>query len=177
MKRTRTLQMSSGPLHAANRARGSALIVALIILLLMTLIGTAGIQGTVMQERMAGNVRDRNLAFEAAEAALRAGEILALDTNTGPYSGADGLYDWETAQNPGWDVAATWTGTSSIIYSDAALSNLSAQPRFFLEQLAPMSSGSLEVGVELQPRMVGVTARGIGGSPDAAVVLRTVIRP
>ena len=50
--------------------RGSALIIALVFLLVMTLIGTTAMQGTSQQETMAGNMRDRSLAFQAAEAAL-----------------------------------------------------------------------------------------------------------
>ncbi len=57
-----------------DHQQGIALVVGLIFLLLMTLIGVTAIQTTSLDERMAGNVRDRNLAFQAAEAALRDAE-------------------------------------------------------------------------------------------------------
>src|SRR3546814_12468600 len=53
---------------------GSALIISLVFLLILTMIGIASIQDSTLQERMAGNERDKNLAFQAAEAALRVGE-------------------------------------------------------------------------------------------------------
>jgi len=53
---------------------GSALIISLVFLLILTMIGIASIQDSTLQERMAGNERDRNLAFQTAEAALRVGE-------------------------------------------------------------------------------------------------------
>ena len=54
--------------------RGVVLIVSLIFLLVLTLIGVTASQSTILQERMAGNVKDRNMALQASEAALRAGE-------------------------------------------------------------------------------------------------------
>jgi type IV pilus assembly protein PilX len=54
--------------------RGMALIISLIILLSLTLLGLAAIQNTSLEERMAGNTRAENIALQAAEAGLRAGE-------------------------------------------------------------------------------------------------------
>ena len=53
---------------------GSALIIGLTILLLMLILGTAGMRTTIMEERMAGNTRDYNNAFQAAEVGLIDGE-------------------------------------------------------------------------------------------------------
>ena len=50
-----------------------ALVVALVLLVAVTLIGLAGIRGTALQEKMAGNYYDRETAFQAAEAALLLG--------------------------------------------------------------------------------------------------------
>jgi Tfp pilus assembly protein PilX len=52
--------------------KGAVLIVGLVILLVVTMIGVGGQQSTVLQERMAGNMRQNNIAFQAAEAALQA---------------------------------------------------------------------------------------------------------
>jgi len=45
--------------------------ISLIMLLLLTLIGVTGSQVTGLEEKMAGNMKDRNIAFQAAESALR----------------------------------------------------------------------------------------------------------
>jgi type IV pilus assembly protein PilX len=54
---------------------GSALFISLIILVLMTLIGSTATQTTVLEEKMAGNNREQNKAFQAAEGGLRDGEL------------------------------------------------------------------------------------------------------
>ena len=56
------------------REKGVVLVVALIFLLMLSLIGVRAMQGTTIQEKMSGNLRDQYSAFNAAEAALREGE-------------------------------------------------------------------------------------------------------
>ncbi|WP_312960346.1 pilus assembly PilX family protein [Stutzerimonas nitrititolerans] len=65
--------MNNFPNHVRHQ-RGAVLIVALIMLLLLTIIGLSSMRGTSLQENMAGNMRDSNLALQASEAALRKGE-------------------------------------------------------------------------------------------------------
>lgn len=50
--------------------RGIALVLALILLVIATLTGLAGIRNSTLQESLAGNMYDRTLAMQAAEAAL-----------------------------------------------------------------------------------------------------------
>lgn len=64
-----------------NSQRGATLIIALIMLLLLTIIGLSSMRGTSLQESMAGNMRDSNLALQAAEAGLRKGEDLVDGKN------------------------------------------------------------------------------------------------
>lgn len=54
-----------------NTQRGAVLIVALIMLLLLTLVGLSGMRGTSLQENMASNLRESQVAYQAAEAALQ----------------------------------------------------------------------------------------------------------
>jgi type IV pilus assembly protein PilX len=56
---------------SGHSQRGIALAVALVLLLLITLVGLAGVRGTMMQQKMAANQYDRQLAFQAAETAIR----------------------------------------------------------------------------------------------------------
>ncbi len=58
----------------ARAQRGLALVVSLVLLVVVTLLGVTGMQGTGLQERMSGNLYDRSLSMQAAEAALRAAE-------------------------------------------------------------------------------------------------------
>lgn len=54
--------------------RGAVLYVALIMLILMALLGIAGMQVAGMQEKMASNYRAANRAFQNSEGVVRAAE-------------------------------------------------------------------------------------------------------
>ncbi|MFN3333379.1 MAG: pilus assembly protein [Caldilinea sp.] len=57
--------------------RGAVLVVSLILLVLVTLFGMLVVRNVANDERLAGFIYDRNLALQAAEAALREGEAVA----------------------------------------------------------------------------------------------------
>lgn len=71
---------ASQPGQSPRGQRGVALVVALILLVVATLIGLAASRGTMLQERMSGNSFDRSLAFQRSESALRAAEA-AISAN------------------------------------------------------------------------------------------------
>lgn len=107
--------------NSASRQRqlGVSLIVGLIFLVALTLLGVIAMKNTILQERMAGGMRDRSLAFQAAEAALRDAklDILSLQTNGAPCTpgGAHatgncrpfGFRPWYEAKETGFDTACT----------------------------------------------------------------------
>jgi type IV pilus assembly protein PilX len=64
--------------------RGISLLVVLVLLLIMTLLGLAILRGTMLEERMAGNMYERSLAFQAAESALREAELIASASPAAP---------------------------------------------------------------------------------------------
>lgn len=162
------------------RESGSALIIALVMLLLMTLIGVTAMQTTMMQERMAGNTRDRQLAFEAAEAALRAGEFYLSDNAVvGPFNGSNGLYQPVTTGAPRWSVVDWTSGDVQTVVFSVTGAQLAVNPAYIIEELAPSSDpeGSLDAGAPLpEVRQYRITARGWGGSDAAIVQLQTVFR-
>jgi type IV pilus assembly protein PilX len=57
-----------------SREQGAVLVTSLLLLVVMILLGLTAMQMTRMEERMAGNTRDGNLAFQGAEAGLRNAE-------------------------------------------------------------------------------------------------------
>lgn len=56
-----------------QRNQGAILFVALIMLLLLTLLGITAMQVTMLQERMSGNFRAQQMAFERAEGRMAEG--------------------------------------------------------------------------------------------------------
>ncbi|MDT8410204.1 MAG: PilX N-terminal domain-containing pilus assembly protein [Wenzhouxiangellaceae bacterium] len=59
------------PPFGPQRQSGAALFISLMFLIVLTLIGLSAANVGVMQERMAGNIRDINIAFQEAEATIR----------------------------------------------------------------------------------------------------------
>ena len=84
-----------------SKQQGSVLIVGLIILVLISFIGLSSISSSGLELKMANNDRHRQLALQAAEAALREGEQVANSTDarslandlcTGGYCTSRGYY-------------------------------------------------------------------------------------
>jgi len=69
IKRANTPVINSAPFSATQR--GATLVVALFMLLLISLLAVGGMQGSIMQERMASNAHDGAMSFQASEAGLR----------------------------------------------------------------------------------------------------------
>ena len=74
----------------ARRQGGAVLVVGLIFLAMLTLMGVAAFSVATQEERMTSNSRDRLRALEAAEAALRTCEGLAINAGT-TFSATGGL--------------------------------------------------------------------------------------
>jgi hypothetical protein len=53
-----------------GRESGTALVMALVILMILTILGISSMNTSIMEERMSGNIQDLNRAFEAAESGL-----------------------------------------------------------------------------------------------------------
>jgi type IV pilus assembly protein PilX len=54
------------------RQRGVALVIALVVLLILTIIGVSALVSTALEGMMAGNVQEQNRAFQAAEVGIDA---------------------------------------------------------------------------------------------------------
>jgi len=175
-ERTRTLNRNLRRLASQG---GSALIIALVFLLAMTLIGVTAMQGTTQQESMAGNARQRNLAFQASETALRDGESRVTPPALPPAfdNSTPGLRQPLT---PNTDLGTFWMNydwTQSQAYGGTP-GEVFAQPRVVIEELPPVSrppgpGESVRFGALPQDQFFRVTARGLGGTADAVVILQT----
>lgn len=135
--------------ESGNKQQGAVLAVALIFLLVLTLLGVSSMKSTLLEEKMAGNMRDQSLAFQAAEAALRDGEAFIETlastggfkcqektnlsstgfpscTNNGQFASGTNLHDI-LEQNP-------WGSTNGYITvsSSSTINGVSSQPRYFI---------------------------------------------
>ncbi|WP_250656785.1 pilus assembly PilX family protein [Alkalimarinus coralli] len=131
---------------------GAALIVGLIMLLVMTMIGIAGMSETIMEDKMLFNFRDKTISLNAADSALRANEAWLADQDikptpqvlsncsTMPLCGQTGNVVWDTNQLQATWSALTWSNwtTNAVEYSGSGASgssigNIAAQPRSIIE--------------------------------------------
>lgn len=77
------MNMNTGnSLNSIGRSRqgGAVLVISMLLLLVLTILALGASQSTRLEERMAGNSRDVDLAFQSAEAGLRAAEDYIMKT-------------------------------------------------------------------------------------------------
>jgi type IV pilus assembly protein PilX len=165
--------------YVVKAEKGAALIISMIFLLVLTIIGLAGMDVTGLEEKMAGNMRDRNIAFQAAEAALRDGEnYLQTQAILPAFDGSDGLYSLTTNGDKNWNIV-TWSSSAAVrSYTGPGFSELNSTAAYIIEDLAAASSNdSLEAGVPVDnKRYYRITARAEGLSSTTAVMLQTVYK-
>lgn len=171
------------------KQKGSVLILSLIILVVLTIIGVSSMNSTSLQEKMAGNFRDREIAFQSAEMALAFAEDYVNDNiNSANLGNASGLY--ESGNGPSANNAFTgngnsisdwWSGTNSIVLS-TTIDEVRTQPRFTIEAREEVGS---EDGTDINITSYGestggglitsfrVTARGTGKSDNTVVILQS----
>ncbi len=77
-----------------SKARGATLLVSLILLTVLVLLGLTAARVSIMQERMAGNVREYNTAFQSAEATLREIEQRLVQVSYGSSGGLGLIPMW-----------------------------------------------------------------------------------
>ncbi|WP_226648783.1 PilX N-terminal domain-containing pilus assembly protein [Microbulbifer variabilis] len=170
-----------------SHQQGATLLVGLVILLLMTFIGLAAIRGSGMQELMAGNMRDRQLAFQAAEAGLRIAEenvneemekpvtTLFDGSNTGHKEELDG------SSNTGYWQTYDWKQTAT---ADITLKGVKSKPVYVVERITEQvlatgaSGGAIDFISRPDPEeYYRVTSRGVGGTDTAIVILQSNFKP
>jgi type IV pilus assembly protein PilX len=180
--------------QSPNRQRGATLAVALMFLVVLTLLSVSSVRTATMQERMAGNNRDRNLAFQAAESALRAAEVYLRDEvvdtanfNDDPEAATAGsnaglLQKLEpdstyTTREPGkaayWRSVFNWTVHSRQYGSD--ISNTLERPRYVIEWLGNIPTACISGNANCTGGndVFRITARGVGLSGNSVVYLQS----
>lgn len=161
--------MKPGLPHSLDNQRGVTLIVALIFLAILTLLGITVARTTSMEERMAGNTRDRDMAFQAAEAALRdaAVDLEAFLVASNPFDGSTaGLIDATGAphnNDQAYWAAYDWEESQE---SSAVPEGVTTAPQYVIEK----RPNTIEGAITLQH--FRVTARGVGASANTVVVLQ-----
>ena len=178
-----------------DKQSGAALPVALVMLLVSTILGLASMRSATTQEKMSANMYDRSLAYQSAEAALRAAEdkiLSSTDFKVG-CAAQDGDFCPSIPPETFNGESDDWTNiTASSIPNTEVLSS-KAQPQYYIESMAltggidELSKGrsanddtyeSAEKSAP-QARLYRVTARSHDPSKvknRSIVVLQTIVK-
>jgi type IV pilus assembly protein PilX len=175
-----------------KRQKGVALIISLVMLLLLTMITVTALQVTSLEHKMAGNMQEQNVAFQAAESALREAEgLIAFDDPTidwdgdgtpepnpfrplklsnGPFQTAscvDGLCG-ETADT---DID-TVHAADNTREAATGIADISAEPEYLIELLfTEPSTDASRIYATFR-----ITALAWGGDPNSQVELQSTYR-
>ena len=175
--------------HLIPRQRGMSLIVVMLFLVMLTILGTTAVRTSTLEEKMTGNDRDRQVAFEAAEAGLRDGErevFQSLTTGSGFDSACTGgLCVLSSTATPQYDVV-DWSSATPRDYGSRSgagaypVTDVVRTPRYIVELLPdmPATAGS-SLGLGTRSSTVGgtpyrITAVGWGRRPTTQVMLQSV---
>lgn len=93
---------------------GTVLAVSLVILMVLTIIGVSGLSTSSLQEKISGNFRDREVAFQAAEAALAYAEWYAnnnINDVNGVFVNSGGFYAQGSGPTHNTALTGTWWDT------------------------------------------------------------------
>lgn len=170
-----------GPLR---RERGVALFIALVVLLIITVLGISGLQTTTLEERMAASARDRDLAFQAAEAALAQAERFVDTIGPGDLAqfnqNSSGLYVPEDkAGEPDIWEQVDWANAASTRIVNVNIAGVAAQPRYIVEYMTTLLAADDSLNISNVGAPVGaptdifrITSYAQGGSARAVVMLQ-----
>lgn len=177
---------------ASANQRGMVLLIAMIMMLLMTIVGLAAIRGSGLQEMMAGNMRDMQVRFQAAEGGAAAGEMtirfglpddklqkfdntvkgFRRDLNIAP---ATPVFKWGDAE---------WT--ANALAAPGSSWNLPSTPQFAVEEiiipvgLESASTGSAldHASLDIQPegKVYRVSSRYSDESSSGRVFIQTLYK-
>ena len=179
----------------AHHQQGMVLIIGLFFLTIMTLIGVATVKNVTLEEKMAGNTREKLRSFEAAELALKiADQHLNKQQNILPFyatQGANlvpGLYK-ESPDNHPWNSHNTWNSNASLAINDdqylpsgVGISqnsmnqlSLDSPPRYMIGLLNETSLDGMDSGISQKFYSFVVTTQAVGGLPHIRTTLQTNI--
>lgn len=157
--------------HRKARQRGAVLFLAMVFLILLAVLAVTASSTSIMQERMTGALRNRQLGLMGAESTLRGGEQFlwnlsfdirqplppCLSSSTGDcvyMVGRNGVLSpkaqaFRTSRtwlNPATDGARAYGQSLTGLTGAALTASLAAQPRFMIEYLGPAGQPPFRTG-------------------------------
>jgi len=183
-----------------RKQHGAVFVTAMVLLIILTLLGITAMKMANLEELMSGNMRDRNLALQAAEMGLRYAEqhIRDNDSATNTPNSIDGITGFDATCTGGYcyygqnqsppliasdityctpDCPLTYIpGTvftvDAINYTAPALPAGVPAPTYLIEGMKKTPPGSSSFSYYYR-----VTVRAQGARPGTVVWLEEIFRP
>lgn len=163
---------------------GVALIVALILLVVMTLVGLSGLRNVTLEERMTANTFDRSISFQAAEAALKEAEALVQAQNAlpamQPAAGTPCNAVTAVCGAPVAPLLEPWLDNATPWADAATLTNggITITPQYMIEFLGNgFTCSPGEAGSATNCSRYRITARSNAGADRSVVILQSIYAP
>lgn len=164
--------------YLQKKQRGAVLIIALIMLLILTILGVAVMESSVIEERMAGNNMTSARVFQMAELALREAEADIQALTQAPIAGAHAfvnqLSEPEPTLNAWWEDgsidAAFWEDDAVDGPADAANG---IESDYYIEEYTYVCDEVVDVNLEDCTVVYRITARAAGGR-NSTVLLQSL---
>lgn len=164
--------------RSVRRESGAALIVALLIMLMMTVIGLTAMSTSTLEEKMAGNMRDQQLAFQAAETALLDGEgwlePLIYEPDTCTSAPCTTVWEVETLSDLSSQTISWWesNGVEYGVAGSQDIPDVAQDPHYVIEYQSFVPD-SLRVGHGAPTGKVyyRTTTQAVGGTTTAEAVI------
>lgn len=164
-----------------QQQQGAALAIALMFLLIMTILGVSGLSNTALQEKMTGNLRDKQMSLQGAESGLRHGEqwLCEQPSKLPPIDNGvtnDGLFMASVTGNAVWSM--DWKTATDVIVHPGTFNELYSSPRYIIEEVQEVRSNSLKANQDYSRdsnnRMLyRITSHSFGGSGSAESLVQS----
>ena len=167
-------------MKSKNKQSGAVLIVGLIMVLVLSVVVIASSHTTVLQQKMSSNLRDKELAFQSAETALRAGEGFLDGQSENAlkaivFDGSGGHYNYSVGR--ALTQEDDWQNLNTI---EAAqnLSHVKEKPVYIIENITGIKplGGSLQAAMPVNSLYYRITAKSKGGTDASLAILQTVYK-
>jgi type IV pilus assembly protein PilX len=156
------------PAFSGTRQRGVALVIALLLLVVITLVGFSAVRSTIVQQKLSSNMYDREVAFQNAEAAMRAAADLVA-SNPGMIARNCQAGGVVCMANPFADpnFQSSWVHTIQAGQSPGqykAGAAAAGQPQFIIESLGNWVSSSSGTGFNQTANAHNYGAQGLSST-------------
>lgn len=185
MSKSKTARFAKAPIIGPGKQSGVVLFISLVMLLILTVLGLSSVQTTTLQERMARNARDTNLAFQAAESAVKDAERLIetftslVSFTSGGANGAGFYFEGDYDATTNW-AGRNWMSGDGYI-EGTVIDGVAEPPKFIIEHLKTVVSDNDTLNLDNigqdsgsgRAQIFRVTVYGTGGSSSAHVMIQS----